>query len=138
MSASSSHINLKESVDRGHETTDADFKKVLLTGIGLLGIMVLGLLLSWAVYTYIKGYTAVPGSQAETLTRPDLNRRPLGPNLQSDPHAELVALRKVEDSVLLSYGWVNKDSGIVRIPIDRAMELLVKKGLPHREVGSKK
>ena len=31
-----------------------------------------------------------------------------------------------------SYGWVDQQAGVVRIPIDRAMELLAQRGLPTR------
>ena len=138
MSLPTSHIDPNNSVARRHETSDAHFKSVLITGIGFLGVMVLGLLLSWGVYALFNRYTAAPGTHAETLTNPDLSKRPPGPNIQADPHAALLALRRAEDSVLTSYAWVSKDSGIVRVPIQRAMELLVKKGLPHREAkGSK-
>ena len=104
-----------------------------MTGIVLLGLMVFGFVMSWGVYVFFNRQTASPGSHAETLIRPDLSKRPSGTVLQSDPHAELVVIRQIEDSVLSTYGWVDKDSGIVRIPIDQAMELLLKKGLPHRE-----
>jgi hypothetical protein len=33
---------------------------------------------------------------------------------------------------LSSYGWVDREAGIVRIPIDRAMDLLAERGLPAR------
>ncbi len=134
----SPHINFNDPAERGHETSDANFKTVLVTGIALLGIMVLGLLLSWGVYAFFKERTAAPGFHAETMTTIDVRKLPPGPNLQTDPHAELVALRRAEDSVLFSYGWVNKDSGIVRIPIERAMELLVKKGVAYRREGRMK
>lgn len=39
---------------------------------------------------------------------------------------ELLALREREDEQLYRYSYIDKDRGIVRIPIDRAMELLVK------------
>jgi hypothetical protein len=39
-------------------------------------------------------------------------------------------LRAEEDAVLTSYAWVDKPGGFVRIPVDRAMELLVERGLP--------
>jgi hypothetical protein len=42
-------------------------------------------------------------------------------------------MRAAEDAALDSYGWVDKDAGIVRIPVDRAMEILAKKGLPSRK-----
>ncbi len=127
------NIDPNDSLARRHETSDVHFKSVLLSGFGFLVIMVLGLLLSWGVYALFNRYTAAPGSHAETVTNPDLSKQPSGPNLQPDPHAALVAMRRSEDSVLTSYAWISRDSGIVRVPVDRAMKLLVKKGLPYRE-----
>ena len=34
----------------------------------------------------------------------------------------------VDDRELTSYGWIDRQRGIVRIPIDRAMELLANEG----------
>jgi len=38
-----------------------------------------------------------------------------------------------EDQKLATYDWVDQDAGKVRIPIDRAMDLIVQRGLPVRE-----
>jgi hypothetical protein len=59
-----------------------------------------------------------------------LARTPPEPRLEAYPLAPRQVLRAQEDEVLTSYGWVDKDRGIARIPIDRAMELLVERGLP--------
>ena len=37
-----------------------------------------------------------------------------------------------EEQTLNSYGWVDQQAGVVRIPIDRAMDLLAQRGLPTR------
>ncbi len=50
---------------------------------------------------------------------------PPAPRLQTDPIGELEALRAEEDALLGSYGWVDRDAGIARIPIERAIELRV-------------
>jgi hypothetical protein len=52
------------------------------------------------------------------------------PNLQAHPTLELTAFRAREDSVLHSYGWVDKEAGVVRIPIAEAMRILAERGLP--------
>lgn len=39
--------------------------------------------------------------------------------------AKRLALQKQTDAKLLTYAWVNKDKGIVQIPIDKAMALVV-------------
>jgi hypothetical protein len=119
-----------DSVVRGHETSDANVKSVFVNGIGLsIGLMVVGLLVSWGAYEVFKSSSVSPGASANTFVVPDPNAQPPLPRLQADPHAALVPFLKTQDSILTSYGWVNKDSGLVRIPIERAMELMVKKGL---------
>lgn len=59
-----------------------------------------------------------------------LSRTPPEPRLEPYPLAPRLKLRAEEDEVLTTYGWVDKDRGLVRIPIDRAMELIVQRGLP--------
>ena len=45
---------------------------------------------------------------------------------------EINDFRMQEEQTLNSYGWVDQQAGVVRIPIDRAMELLAQRGLPTR------
>jgi hypothetical protein len=52
------------------------------------------------------------------------------PREQFSPRLDLQALRAQEDAELKNYGWIDKKAGVVRIPIDRAMELMGQRGLP--------
>jgi hypothetical protein len=54
------------------------------------------------------------------------------PQLEINERTELNDIRLHEEDTLSSYGWVDQKSGTVRIPIDRAMDLLVERGLPVR------
>jgi len=54
------------------------------------------------------------------------------PVLQIDPVADWKAYKAQQDELLNSYGWVDKDAGVARIPIERAIELTAQQGLPHR------
>lgn len=58
------------------------------------------------------------------------------PKLEEDERGQLNGIRLAEDQTLYSYGWVDEKSGIVRIPIERAMDLLVERGLPVRPQGA--
>jgi hypothetical protein len=49
------------------------------------------------------------------------------PRLQISEPVDLAKLRQVEDSLLNSYGWVDRENGIVRIPIDEAMRRLAER-----------
>ena len=53
----------------------------------------------------------------------DLDKIPQ-PRLQESEPVDLAKLRQAEDSLLNSYGWVDREKGIVRIPIDEAMRRL--------------
>jgi hypothetical protein len=60
-------------------------------------------------------------------------RLPPEPRLQTNPRGDLADLRGGEEQTLKSYGWVDKSAGVVRIPIDEAMKIVVQKGLPARQ-----
>ncbi len=60
------------------------------------------------------------------------NRVPPEPRLQTNPREDLQELRAAEQEVLTTYGWVDKNAGIVRIPIEEAIKLTLQKGLPSR------
>lgn len=104
----------------------------MLTGAGLMGLMVFILIFVWVLYKVFPEHSPQPGKIPETFTQAE--NPPPTPRLQANPHEELVKLRASEDSILTSYGWSGKDSSFVRIPVERAMEILAKKGLPVRNV----
>ena len=54
------------------------------------------------------------------------------PQLEVNERTELNDERLREENTLSTYGWVDKSAGTVRIPIDRAMELIAQRGLPVR------
>jgi hypothetical protein len=58
------------------------------------------------------------------------------PKLEEDERGQLNGIRLNEEKTLYSYGWVDEKSGTVRIPIERAMDLIVQRGLPVRTQGA--
>jgi len=54
------------------------------------------------------------------------------PRLQISPADDLAAIHEREQSFLHGYGWVDRKAGIIHIPIERAMQLVVERGLPVR------
>jgi hypothetical protein len=51
------------------------------------------------------------------------------PKLQISAPADLAAFRAHEDADWNTYAWINKTQGIVRIPVQEAMNLIVQKNL---------
>jgi hypothetical protein len=46
---------------------------------------------------------------------------------------ERVALDELEEEILTTYGWVDEEKNVVRIPIDRAIELVAEEAGDHEE-----
>jgi hypothetical protein len=51
------------------------------------------------------------------------------PRLQVNPAGDLALHRAAEQKALTGYGWVDHQRGIVRIPIDRAMQDIASTGI---------
>ena len=58
------------------------------------------------------------------------------PRLEEDERGQLNGIRMQEENTLYSYGWVDEKAGTVRIPIDRAIDLLLRRGLPVHSPGA--
>lgn len=58
------------------------------------------------------------------------------PQLEIDERTQLNKVRLDEENKLNTYDYIDQNAGTVRIPIDRAMDLLVQRGLPVRNQSS--
>ncbi|HEX9273850.1 MAG TPA: hypothetical protein VGA01_16740 [Candidatus Binatia bacterium] len=115
----------------GHELSDLKPGYVALFGIALTAVIVAAavitsLLIHFKAAEHSRQETPVPRLAQEREATP-------GPRLQVDANKDLRQMRAGEEAALNSYAWVDKDAGIVRIPIQRAMEILAKQGLPARK-----
>lgn len=132
-----------------HETTD-----ISLEGVGklTLGFAIVLFVITGVIYgTYIlldaravEGDTtaarAADLGRTPSITRPTLmntpngmdqmGRLPAGPKLLTNEPLWLADIQKMQQEALTTYGWVSKDAGTVRLPIDRAKALIVERGLP--------
>ena len=58
------------------------------------------------------------------------------PKLEEDERGQLNGIRLKEEQTLSTYDYVDKNAGTVRIPIERAMDLITQRGLPTRAQGA--
>jgi len=117
-----------------HETSDVNVPRVLGFGAGLALSGAVISVVVWALFLYFSGQAARRGATAAGLTQQTL---PPPPRLQTNPRGDLLELREAEDRVLTTYGWVDRNTGVVRIPIEQAMKLTDERGLPSRKSTSK-
>jgi hypothetical protein len=112
-------------IDRGHrdvtryERSDAPPALIGTIAAGLAAAIVAVSLVVFVVF---------PGVIGERPKQPDVV--PPAPRLQHDESGDLAALRRVEDGQLETYGWIDRERGIVRIPIEEAMRIVAQRGVP--------
>ncbi len=109
---------------------ELDLRGVVSFGIGLALTMIVVLGMVWLLVAHWKSRQIAHDPPPSPIAEARAPRPPPEPRLQSSPVRDMEELRAREDSVLTSYGWVDRQAGIGRIPIDRAVELLLEKGLP--------
>lgn len=111
----------------GYETTDAHPRPLIYAGIAIFGTMIFaffgvrGLLLS---LEHEEPARQAPDVMAEVTEEA---RRAANPFM--DVYSQKARLREHEAEVLGEYRY-DKKTGAVGIPIDRAMELIAKRGVP--------
>jgi len=122
------------SAESGHEVSDINPKRVAMVGLALATVIAVSLLVTYGLFYYFY--------RGETRKRPvpsplSYSREPTPePRLSVEPGEDLKTLRSEEDAMLKSYGWIDRDKGVVHIPIDRAIEILAERGLPVRAAKS--
>jgi hypothetical protein len=118
--------------DSAFEHEDASPSGLVKSGIFLailLVIVFVAMRFAWSGFMTMSpvGENASPMTDARIL--------PPHPRLQTDPQKEIHDYCEQQAEKLDSYGWVDQSAGIVRIPVDRAIELTLKNGLPSRPKG---
>jgi hypothetical protein len=101
------------------EPGDWPITPVALIYVGALILLVISILLMIVAY---------PNSL------PDVGRTlritPPGPRLQTDSEGDLREFRAAEEKKLNTYYWIDKQKGVVHVPIEQAMHNLAKSGVP--------
>jgi hypothetical protein len=131
--ATESHNNAVGAHFENHETSDVDINAVFKFGAGLVITFVVVSAIVFGLFRYFQARES-HGEPAEyPLAVGQDNRLPPEPRLQTNPREDLQELRTKEDELLKSYGWVDKNAGVVRIPIEDAIRLTLQRGLPARQ-----
>lgn len=120
----------------GHETHDAKIGPIVLTGVGLAVTVAIVGLIVYGIFQYLGTHPAT-SARSNPMSAEDLQIPP-APRIEEHPAIEIEQLHAQEDGILSTYGWTDKKAGVVRIPIERAMELQLERGFPTRKESAKK
>jgi hypothetical protein len=113
----------------GYEKSDANIPSLVKGGLTLAVVLIVSFIGMRYTLDYFQKTQPLgpPASAVPTAPAPAQ-----GPMLQVRPHQELVDYCNGQERKLNSYGWVDQTSGVVHIPVDRAIELSLERGFPTR------
>jgi hypothetical protein len=140
-----------EMMKHGHSGHEVEFEHedlgsrgifVFMTVLVVSGIVIYFMIVG--MYSFLDKYersqmaTASPldtskGAMSRVVTQDDMDKtfKDNGaPMLETDERTELRKFLMDQETQLNSYGWVNQEAGVAHIPIERAMELTVQRGIP--------
>jgi hypothetical protein len=129
----------------GFEQEDLSSRSALYFLAGLVLVCVVVYLIVFGMYRFLDRYDtahqpplspmATPQADTRAVTHENAEKFPQ-PRLEENERTQLRSFIEDQDRKLATYDWVDKDRGTVRIPIDRAMELIVQRGLPVHPEGA--
>jgi hypothetical protein len=134
-------------IDGPVESDGVSYRGIAWFVVALVITVVFCQVLVWGLFRFTEAYR---------LNRPEVVRAPLapppvqpglqegqmsrspdapaaGPGLLVDEPLVLGQFRAREEALLHTFGWANEGAQTVRLPIDRAKDLLLERGLPVRE-----
>lgn len=114
---------------RDHEYKDISFKSIIRFAVVLVALAAVTHILLWGVFEIFDSrhdQVAARNPMAAPHTLPP------APRLQVDEGEDINEFRMQEDSMMHAYGWLDRNAGVARIPIDRAIEVIATRGLPSK------
>ena len=120
-----------------HEHTDIDPAVGFQFGLWLGVAMLISFAIVYATFWLFEGQEKAADRAAPRFpTAVGVTRPAPTPALQTQPFKDLHTLRAEEAAQLGTYGWVDKEGGVTRIPVDRAMEVMLQRGFAVRAQGA--
>jgi hypothetical protein len=117
-----------------HEPNTINVPVVVMFLAALAAAVVVVALLMRGLFLYFdarKAQEAPPPSPlAQEVRVPPEPRLQGAPGSVKSPAEDIRRFREQEDQMLNSYGWIDQQRGIIRIPIEQAKRLIEQKGLP--------
>jgi len=118
----------------GYEKSDASPRGLLYFAVIMAALLAATALFLIAVFKYSERAE----NPRPVIAEPFVGTRPLppAPRIQATPGMDMQSYYESQQQILTSYGWIDRQNGVVRLPIDRAMELILQRGLPTRPAAS--
>jgi hypothetical protein len=119
-----------EDIEAGYERSDMSVGWIAVGGVGLLATLAAVLVVVSVFEVKVTGLPVTIGRPADLVDPLAGAPTPPPPRLEAAPGEQLAGYRAASEQRLNSYGWVDRQTGVVRIPIGQAMDRLAQQSLP--------
>jgi hypothetical protein len=117
----------------GHEHTDVAPAVAYNFAMWLAAAMLISVAIVYGTFWFLEGRSkSLDEATRNYPLAVGRSQDPPAPRLQAQPYKDVYELKSAQRGALHSYGWVDKANGVVHIPIERAIELTLQRGLPAR------
>ena len=148
---------MSDEMNQGHSGHETEFERedlgtrsvfAFMIGLAIVGVVIYFIIVG--MYSFLDKYersqmaTASPlvtskGAISRVVTQADMDKAfndNGAPMLETDERGQFRDFLINQENQLNSYGWVDEKDGVAHIPIERAMQLTVQRGLPVYPQGS--
>ena len=115
---------------RGYEERDLSNRMLMVGLVVLAALTVVSVGLMAGLLEWFEARDAVRRAPRSPLIETDVQAP--APTLETEPGQILARLRRLEETQLTTWAWLDAEAGLARIPIDRAIEIVAERGLAHR------
>ena len=116
--------NWNQKLDR-----ELSLKGLIIFAIGLTVVVVAMAALMWVLSGALKKHLVAQDPPRPRLPAARTQPLPPEPRLQTRPEEDLRLMREEEHLLLSTFDWVDETSGVARVPIDTAIDLLAKQSM---------
>src|SRR5262245_47220271 len=117
-----------------HEPNTVNIPGVVKFLVSLSVVIAVAALLMWGLLHYFDARKAEeappPAPLATGIRLPPEPRLQGAPGSAKSPTEDIRRFREQEDQMLDSYGWIDRQNGVISIPIEQAKKLIEQRGLP--------
>jgi hypothetical protein len=115
----------------GYERRDARISGLVQFAFWMAMVLLVTLVGMKLTFDYFKKVQPL-GATTSPMVKEGQQVLPPPPRLQVQPHLELSDFCAAQQQDVSSYAWIDRQGSVVQIPVDRAMDLVLQRGLPSR------
>jgi len=113
-----------------HEPGDVNARAVTEFGLAMAALIVIFSVGLWGVFEYLKHRVTEMALPQSASAMVNAQKQPPEPRLQPHPAQDMREMQADQNKIMQQYAWIDPDKGVVRIPVERAMDLIAQRGLP--------